>query len=87
MASRRGCGGIRCCGSHVPVIPEHLEEAPYVGELFVVFTGTTLLLAVAVEVRDLPLIYVLAGGVSAAAVAAYALFRLVPMPMMADDGR
>lgn len=71
--------------AHIPVIPEHLREAPYVGWLFVGFTVTTFVLAVAVEVWDVPLIYVVAGGVGAAAIAAYALFRLVPMPQMAGE--
>lgn len=71
--------------AHVPVIPEHLREAPYVGWLFVALTVTTVLLAVAVEVRDVPLVYVVGLGVGAAAIAGYALFRVVPMPQMGGE--
>lgn len=78
-------GALLAAVAHIPVTPEHLEEAPYLGWLFVVFTVASLVLAVAVLVRDVPLVYVIAVGLGAAAIAGYALFRLVPMPQMEGE--
>jgi hypothetical protein len=42
--------------AHVPVIAPHLEEAPYMGVLFVVLTVACMFLAAATLVRDTTLI-------------------------------
>jgi hypothetical protein len=71
--------------AHVPVTPSHLEEAPYIGVLFVLLTtvmvvGATLLLA-----TDGSAAYAVLGLSAVAAVAAYAVSRTVGLPLMSDD--
>jgi hypothetical protein len=71
--------------AHVPVIGEHLEEAPYMGILFVLLTVACLVLAAAVLLWDAAVVYAAAAGVCAAAVLGYAATRLVAFPQLADD--
>lgn len=72
-------------GVHVPVIGPHLDEAPYMGVLFVVLVVACTLLAVAVLVRDAAAVYALALLTCGLAVVGYAATRLVAFPMLADD--
>jgi len=72
--------------AHVPVIPEHLHEAPYMGWLFVVFTAVATAAAIIVVIRAAaPVVVVGAGLISAAAILAYCLTRVVALPQLADD--
>jgi hypothetical protein len=71
--------------AHVPVIPEHLEEAPYMGVLFVVFALAAFALAAVLAARPAPVLVRLAGVLCAAAVLTYALTRIVAFPQLADD--
>jgi hypothetical protein len=72
--------------AHVPVTPEHLREAPYMGWLFVGFTVITAATALLVAVRATPpMTFVVAGVVCATAIAAYCLTRLIAFPQLADD--
>jgi len=72
--------------AHVPVIPEHLHEAPYMGALFVAFTAVAAVLAVVVAVRGTaPAPFVAAGVLCAAAIVAYCLTRLIAFPQLGDD--
>lgn len=71
--------------AHVPVIAPHLEEAPYMGVLFLVLTAACLLIATAAVVRDTAAVYALAILTCGLAVIGYAATRLVPFPMLADD--
>jgi len=72
--------------AHIPVTPEHLREAPYMGWLFVAFTAIALIAAVVLAVRgSAPAPFVLAGVLCAAAIGAYALTRLFAFPQLADD--
>jgi len=72
--------------AHLPVVPEHLEEAPYMGALFVAFavvaslTGALLLL-----LRQRLWLVDAAGVLCAAAVVTYAATRLVAFPQIGDD--
>lgn len=72
-------------GAHVPVIGEHLQEAPYMGVLFLVLTAACSLLAVAALVRDSAAVYVASAATCALAVAGYVATRVVAFPMLADD--
>lgn len=73
-------------GAHVPVIPVHLREAPYMGVLFVVFTVVAAVLAVVVAVRGTaPAPFVASGALCGAAITAYCLTRLVAFPQLGDD--
>lgn len=72
--------------AHVPVIPEHLREAPYMGVLFIAFTVVAALLAFVVAVRgSASTPFVVSGVVCGSAIAAYCLTRLVAFPQLADD--
>jgi hypothetical protein len=70
---------------HIPVTPEHLEEAPYIGLLFAALTMACLVLAIAVLAFDVPAVWLLSGSVSGAAVFAYLLSRTVALPQIGDD--
>jgi hypothetical protein len=71
--------------AHVPVIPEHLAEAPYMGVLFIAFALASFGLAAGLAARPARGMYVVAGALCAAAVAAYVTTRLVALPQLADD--
>lgn len=70
---------------HVPVIPEHLYEARYMGVLFVIFTFAVLALAAVLVLTDPPVLYWLAGGLCAAAIGVYVATRLTAFPELAGD--
>lgn len=72
-------------GVHIPVTPEHLREAPYIGLLFLALTGACLVLSIAILAFDVPAVWLLSGAVSAAAVLAYAMSRTVALPQIGDD--
>lgn len=71
--------------AHVPVIPDHLHEAPYMGTLFVLLTIACLAVAAAVLISDVPLVYVAAATICGLAVLGYAATRTVAFPQLADD--
>lgn len=71
--------------AHIPVIGPHLDEAPYMGVLFVVLTVACAGLAVLAAVRDTRAVYALAALTCGLAVVGYAATRLVAFPMLADD--
>lgn len=71
--------------AHIPVIAPHLDEAPYMGVLFIVLTVACLVLAAAMAVHDSPIVYALSVLTCGLAVAGYAATRLVAFPMLADD--
>ena len=72
--------------AHVPVIPGHLRDAPYMGVLFVAFTVVAAALAVTVALRgSASLPFVISGVVCAVAIATYCLTRLVAFPQLGDD--
>lgn len=70
---------------HVPVTPDHLVEAPYVGVLFIALTVSSLLLAGLLLLADSPAAWVLSGVTCGLAVVAYVASRSVALPQMADD--
>jgi peptidoglycan/LPS O-acetylase OafA/YrhL len=71
--------------AHVPVIGEHLEEAPYMGVLFLLLTIACTVLAIGMLVRDAPPVYAAAASVCALAVLGYAATRIVAFPQLDDD--
>ena len=71
--------------AHVPVVPEHLREVPYVGWLFVGLIAACLLCSVALAVQDTVIVWVAAATICMAAVSAYLVSRSVGLPGMPDD--
>lgn len=70
---------------HIPVTPEHLEEAPYIGYLFIALTAVCFALAAAVLLVDSMLVWAAGGVVTALAVIAFVLSRTVGLPQIEDD--
>ena len=71
--------------AHVPVIGPHLDEAPYMGVLFIVLTAACTALGLALSVRDSRLAYALVVLTCGLAVIGYAATRLIAFPLLADD--
>ena len=71
--------------AHIPVIGPHLQEARYMGVLFILFTIAALATAIALAVMPTPLLYVFAAVLCIAAVCAYVATRLIAFPMLSDD--
>jgi hypothetical protein len=71
--------------AHVPMIPEHVHQAPYMGVLFIAFSIGSFSLASLLAWRQAPWAYPAAGLLCASAILAYAATRLVAFPMLADD--
>ncbi|MDT4915602.1 MAG: hypothetical protein QOH89_302 [Pseudonocardiales bacterium] len=71
--------------AHLPVIEEHLAEAPYMGVLFIVLTAACFALALAALVFDSPAVYMASAVTCSLAIIGYAATRLVAFPMLADD--
>ena len=71
--------------AHIPVIAPHLDEAPYMGVLFIVLTTACLFLAAAALIHDIPAVYAASAATCGLAVAGYVATRLVAFPMLADD--
>lgn len=76
---------VAAAAAHVPVIGPHLQEAPYMGVLFILLTTACLLLAAGLLVSDRPELLAAAAAVCGAAIVGYCLTRLVAFPQLADD--
>ena len=72
-------------GTHIPLIEDHLEEAPYVGWLFIALSVVCIVLAVAILLVDNPGVWVVSGAVCLAAVVGYLASRTVGLPQIGDD--
>lgn len=71
--------------AHIPVIGDHLKEAPYMGVLFVLLTAACVLLAAALLIVDNVAVYSTAAVICGLAILGYAATRLVAFPDLADD--
>lgn len=71
--------------THVPLIRMHLEEAPYVGWLFIALSVVAVLLAVVLLVADTPMAWAATGVVGAASILAFLISRTVGLPQIHDD--
>ena len=63
--------------THIPLIQDHLEEAPYVGWLFIALSVVCIVLAVAILFVDSAGVWMISGAVCLAAV--------VALPRLAHD--
>lgn len=70
---------------HLQLTPMHLEEAPYVGVLFVLLSLGCLVLGGLLVLADSTPVWGAAGGISLLALAAFIASRTVGLPQMADD--
>jgi hypothetical protein len=71
--------------AHIPVIAPHLDEAPYMGALFILLTAACVALAAAALIHDSAVVYALTALTCGLAIIGYIATRLVPFPMLADD--
>lgn len=71
--------------AHIPVIAPHLDEAPYMGVLFIVLTVGCLAIATAAVLRDSTAVYALAVLTCGLAVLGYIATRAVAFPLLGDD--
>lgn len=71
--------------AHIPVIAPHLDEAPYMGVLFIVFTGACLALGITIALSNNTWAYRASAAVCGAGVVTYAATRLVAFPQLSDD--
>ena len=67
-------------GTHVPLIRDHLAEAPYVGWLFIALSVVCVGLAVAMVLVDSPGVWIVSGAVCLAALVAYLASRTIGLP-------
>ena len=72
-------------GTHVPLIREHLQEAPYIGWLFIALTIVCVSLAVAIVFLDHASVWLLSGLTCFAAAVAFLASRTVGLPQIGDD--
>jgi hypothetical protein len=72
-------------GTHIPLIRGHLEEAPYVGWLFIALSVVCIGLAVAILFVDHVGVWLLSAAVCFAAVVAFLASRTVGLPQIRDD--
>jgi hypothetical protein len=72
-------------GTHIPLIQAHLEEAPYVGWLFIALSVVCIVLAVAILFVDNVGVWVLSAAVCFGAVVAFLASRTIGLPQIGDD--
>lgn len=71
--------------THVPITPEHLTEAPWLGWSFVALEVTAVALAAALLLHDVAVVWWAAAGVPAMSIVAFVLTRTVALPQIADE--
>ncbi len=71
--------------AHIPVIKQHLDEAPYIGIGFVLLTIAGLVLLQLLLTRDTAAVWTASVVVSVLALLGYLLSRSVGLPQITDD--
>ena len=71
--------------AHLPVTGEHLEEAPYIGALFVLLEVASVVLALALIRRPSRAVLLSISAVGALAVLALVISRTIGLPLIGDD--
>lgn len=72
-------------GTHIPMVPDHLEEAPYVGWGFIVLSTVCIVLAVWIVLADGVAVWLLSAAVCLSAVVAFLASRTIGLPQIRDD--
>lgn len=70
---------------HLPLVPEHLAEAPYIGVLFITLATSCVVLAGLLLVADNRAVWAATGAVTLLAVVGFLLSRTVGLPELADE--
>src|SRR6188472_1259636 len=76
---------LTAAAAHLPVTEDHLEEATYIGVLFILLMIACSACAVLLVRRDERRVWWAAGVACALAVAAYAWSRAIGLPQITDD--
>jgi hypothetical protein len=71
--------------AHVPVTGQHLEEAPYIGVLFVLLEIASLVLAIGLMIVPSRAVLLATAAVGALAILAFVVSRSVGLPQIGDD--
>lgn len=71
--------------THIPLIKMHLEEAPYIGWLFILLSAASLALALLILIADSKAVWLTGGVVAFAAVLAFFASRTSGLPQISDD--
>lgn len=71
--------------AHIPLVPGHLREAPYVGVLFIALSVVAVALAIAVVVIETDAVWLMAGAVCFAALLGFLASRTIGLPQLGDD--
>ena len=72
-------------GTHLPLVAEHLEEAPLIGYGFIGLVAASMLLAAAVSIRASTATWAAIGVLNLGALTAYVASRTVGLPGIGDD--
>lgn len=72
-------------GTHLPLVPEHLAEARYIGIGFLLLALASVALAVSLAVRDTVAVWAVVATVEALALSAYVASRTIGLPLLSDD--
>lgn len=72
-------------GAHVPLIPEHWQEARYAGAAFALFAVASLVLAVTLAGHDTVAVWAAVAVLEVLAITAYVVTRTVALPRLGGD--
>jgi hypothetical protein len=71
--------------THIPLVPEHLEEAPYVGALFIALSVVSVVFAGLLVFADTPAVWVASGLITLLAAIAFLASRTIGLPQIEDE--
>lgn len=78
-------GAVGEAAAHIPVIEQHLSEAPYIGVGFVLLTVAGFILGVLLLLSDTLAVWAGTLGVALLALVGYFLSRTIGLPQIGDD--
>lgn len=70
---------------HVPLVPGHLHEAPYIGVLFIGLASACAVLAAVLARRDSAVVWAVTTVLAVAAAFGYVVSRTIGLPQIHDD--
>lgn len=71
--------------AHIPVVAPYLQEAPYIGVLFIVLIVAAFFLVAALMIRDSAAVWALTAITTGLAFLAYVISRSIGLPEIGDD--